>query len=102
MLTTQSIFDRYQEVRSRFFEALREALGDRTDVKVVGDRFIFESDILFGPCSATLGDLGKTELNKLADALNEIRADIPTEVDWVLRVDGHADATPLGPSCRIA
>ena len=90
-----------QEVRSRFFEALREALGDRTDIKVVGDRFIFESDILFGSCSATLGEAGKIELNKLAGALIDIQGDIPTEVNWVLRVDGHADAAPLGPSCRV-
>ncbi len=89
-----------QEVRSRFFEALRKALGDRTDIKVVGDRFIFESDILFGSCSATLGEAGKLELNKLASALIDIRDDIPAEVNWVLRVDGHADASPLGPSCR--
>lgn len=89
-----------QEVRSRFFEALRKALGERTDVKVVGDRFIFESDILFGSCSATLGDAGKVELNKLAAALLDIQDDIPAEVNWVLRVDGHADASPLGPSCR--
>ncbi len=89
-----------QEVRSRFFEALREALGDRTDIKVVGDRFIFESDILFGSCSATLGEAGKLELAKLGAALLEIRDDIPAEVNWVLRVDGHADAAPLGPSCR--
>ncbi|MEE2691015.1 MAG: peptidoglycan -binding protein [Pseudomonadota bacterium] len=88
-----------QEVRSRFFEALRAALGDRTDVKVVGDRFVFESDILFGSCSATLGEAGKIELNKLAAALLEIQGDIPSEVNWVLRVDGHADSTPLGPSC---
>ncbi|MEX6633031.1 peptidoglycan -binding protein [Hyphococcus lacteus] len=89
-----------QEVRSRFFEALRAALGDRTDIKVVGDRFIFESDILFGSCSATLGEAGKLELEKLATALLDIQGDIPTEVNWVLRVDGHADQSPLGPSCR--
>ena len=89
-----------QEVRSRFFEALREALGDRTDVKVVGDRFIFESDILFGSCSATLGPSGQADLDKLAAALIDIQGDIPTEVNWVLRVDGHADNTPLGPGCR--
>lgn len=88
-----------QEVRSRFFEALRAALGDRTDVKVVGDRFVFESDILFGSCSATLGEDGKAQLDKLASALLDIQKDIPPEVNWVLRVDGHADATPLGPSC---
>ena len=91
-----------QEVRSRFFEVLRTALGERSDIKVVGDRFIFESDILFGSCSATLGEAGKLELNKLASALIDIRGDIPAEVNWVLRVDGHADAAPLGPSCRAA
>ncbi len=89
-----------QEVRSRFFEALREALGDRTDVKVVGDRFIFESDILFGSCSATIGDAGKTELRKLSGALIDIQDDLPTDLNWVLRVDGHADPSRLGPSCR--
>lgn len=88
-----------QEVRSRFFEALRKALGDRKDIRVVGDRFVFESDILFGSCSAEISDAGKLELNKLATALLEIQGQIPTEVNWVLRVDGHADATPLGPSC---
>jgi chemotaxis protein MotB len=89
-----------QEVRSRFFEALRAALGDRTDIKVVGDRFIFESDILFGSCSATIGDAGKAELNKLATILLDIQDDIPSEIAWVLRVDGHADAAALGPSCQ--
>jgi chemotaxis protein MotB len=88
------------EVRSRFFEALRNALGDRDDVKVVGDRFIFESDILFGSCSATISEAGKTELRKLAVVLLDIQGEIPSEVNWVLRVDGHADATPLGPSCQ--
>ena len=88
-----------QEVRSRFFEALRAAIGDRSDVKVVGDRFIFESDILFGSCSATISEDGKLQLDKLAKALLEIQGQIPAEVNWVLRVDGHADATPLGPAC---
>lgn len=88
-----------QEVRSRFFEALRAALGDRKDIKVVGDRFVFESDILFGSCSATIGEAGKLELNKLADILLDIKDDIPADVPWVLRVDGHADAAALGPTC---
>ena len=88
-----------QEVRSRFFEALRAALGDRKDIKVVGDRFVFESDILFRSCAATVGEQGKLELNKFADALNDIKGQIPSEIPWVLRVDGHADAAPLGPSC---
>jgi chemotaxis protein MotB len=88
-----------QEVRSRFFEALRAALGDRTDVKVVGDRFVFESDVLFGSCSAAVSGAGRVELDKLAAALIDIKDDIPADVPWILRVDGHADATPLGPSC---
>ncbi|MEO1043291.1 MAG: peptidoglycan -binding protein [Pseudomonadota bacterium] len=88
------------EVRSRFFEALREALGDRDDIRVVGDRFVFESDILFGSCSATISPQGQLELDKLADVLNDIRGDIPSEIAWVLRVDGHADQEPLGPGCR--
>ncbi|MEO1015059.1 MAG: peptidoglycan -binding protein [Pseudomonadota bacterium] len=90
-----------QEVRSRFFEALREALGDRDDIKVVGDRFVFESDILFGSCSAVLGPGGQSDLDKLASALIDIQGEIPSEVNWVLRVDGHADQAPLGPSCAL-
>lgn len=88
------------EVRSRFFEALRDALGDRDDVKVVGDRFVFESDILFGSCSATISPAGRGELSKFAQVLLDIRGQIPSQVAWVLRVDGHADQTPLGPSCQ--
>ena len=87
------------EVRSRFFEALRDALGDRDDIRVVGDRFVFESDILFGSCSATISPAGQAELSKLARILLEIRGEIPSEIAWVLRVDGHADQTPLGPAC---
>ncbi|WOI53876.1 peptidoglycan -binding protein [Parvularcula sp. LCG005] len=89
------------EVRSRFFEALRDALGNRTDVRVVGDRFVFESDILFGSCSATISPAGQAELGKLARVLLEIQGEIPSDVAWVLRVDGHADQSPLGPTCRL-
>lgn len=88
------------EVRSRFFEALREALGDRADIRVVGDRFVFDSDILFASCSAQISVAGEAELTKLARVLNEIRPQIPADVAWVLRVDGHADQTPLGPACQ--
>jgi chemotaxis protein MotB len=88
-----------QEVRSRFFEALRAALAGRTDVKVDGDRFILQGDVLFGSCSATIGEAGKAELDKIAAIILDIRDDIPADAPWVLRVDGHADAVPLGPSC---
>lgn len=89
------------DVRSRFFEQLREALGDRDDVRVVGDRFVFESDILFGSCSATISPTGRAELRKLARVLLKISDDIPADVAWILRVDGHADQEPLGPNCRL-
>lgn len=88
-----------QEVRSRFFEALRNALAGRTDIRVEGDRFVLQGDVLFGSCSATIGAAGKLELDKIAAIIIDIKDDIPADIPWVLRVDGHADATPLGPSC---
>jgi chemotaxis protein MotB len=88
-----------QAVRSRFFEALRKALEGRTDVKVDGDRFILQGDVLFGSCSAAISEAGKLELDKVAAIVNDIKNDIPPEIPWVLRVDGHADAVPLGPAC---
>ncbi len=88
-----------QEVRSRFFEALRKALEGRSDVRVDGDRFVLGSDVLFGSCSSTVGEAGKLELNKVAEILLDIKDDIPAEVQWVLRIEGHADAVPLGPAC---
>lgn len=88
-----------QEVRSRFFEALRAALAGRTDIRVEGDRFVLQGDVLFGSCSATIGAGGMTELDKIAAIILDIRDDIPGDIAWVLRVDGHADATPLGPAC---
>ncbi len=88
-----------QAVRSRFFEALRKALEGRTDVKVVGDRFVLGSDVLFGSCSATVSEAGKLELGKVATILLDIKDDIPAEVEWLLRVEGHADAVPLGAAC---
>lgn len=88
-----------QEVRSDFFAKLRAALAGRSDVKVEGDRFVLQGDVLFGSCSAVIGDAGKPELDKIAAIILDIQDDIPAETPWVLRVDGHADATPLGPSC---
>ncbi len=89
-----------QEVRSRFFEAVREAIGERSDIRVQGDRFIFQSDVLFGSCDDAIAEAGKPQLNELASALLEIQSDIPSEIAWVLRVDGHADQLPLSASCR--
>jgi chemotaxis protein MotB len=81
--------------RSEFFGRLREVLGDRRDVQVVGDRFVFQSEIFFDSASADLGEGGKEQLGKLATALTEIAKRIPPEINWVLRVDGHTDRRPI-------
>jgi chemotaxis protein MotB len=81
--------------RSEFFGRLREVLGDRSDIRIVGDRFIFQSEVLFPSASATLEESGKTQLAKLANTLNEIAKTIPANVNWVLRVDGHTDKLPI-------
>ena len=88
--------------RSEFFGRLVELLGNRSDIRVVGDRFVFQSEVLFTVGQVELGGDGKIELTTLADALLEISANIPEEINWVLRVDGHTDTqpinTPLFPS----
>jgi len=88
--------------RSEFFGRLVELLGNRSDIRVVGDRFVFQSEVLFTVGQVELGGDGKIELTTLADALLEISANIPDEINWVLRVDGHTDTqpinTPLFPS----
>ena len=88
--------------RSEFFGRLVELLGNRSDIRVVGDRFVFQSEVLFTVGQVELGGDGKIELTTLADALLEISTNIPDEINWVLRVDGHTDTqpinTPLFPS----
>ncbi len=83
------------EFRSEFFGRLRQSLGDRTDIRIQGDRFIFQSEVLFASGSATLGAGGQEEMQKLAATLNDIMTDIPDDVDWILRVDGHTDILPI-------
>ncbi len=88
--------------RSEFFGRLREALGDRPDIRVVGDRFVFQSEVLFGSGSATLGIEGQEQLWQLARTLRDVIQTIPADINWVLQVDGHTDtvriATPQFPS----
>jgi len=81
--------------RSEFFGRLREILGDRPDIRIVGDRFVFQSEVLFQPGSADLGPEARQELTLLAGALRDIAAKIPPEIPWVLRVDGHTDKRPI-------
>ena len=81
--------------RSEFFGRLREVLGDRRDIMIVGDRFVFQSEVLFESGSAELGAEGRVQLAKLADTLIDISADIPADIPWILRIDGHTDRIPI-------
>ena len=80
--------------RSEFFGKLKEVLGNRQDVQIVGDRFIFQSEVLFATGSADISDEGKRQLAAFADTLKNIGARIPDNIDWLLRVDGHTDKQP--------
>lgn len=77
--------------RSEFFGRLREVLGQRQDIRVVGDRFVFQSEVLFETGSADLGEAGRRQMGQLAATLKQIAPRIPTELNWVLQVDGHTD-----------
>ena len=81
--------------RSEFFGRLRELLGQRRGVRVVGDRFVFQSEVLFASGSAQLEFNGQEQIAKLATTLVEISKQIPPEINWVLRVDGHTDSIPI-------
>jgi len=81
--------------RSEFFGRLRELLGDRNDVRVEGDRFVFQSEVLFGSGSANLVGAGRDQISRLATTLKDIASRIPNDIDWVLRVDGHTDRIPI-------
>ena len=84
--------------RSEFFGRLREILGERADVRVVGDRFIFETEVLFQSASATLEPEGRRQIEGVAAALTEIAGKIPAEVNWILQVEGHTDRRPIARS----
>ena len=81
--------------RSEFFGRLREIIGDRSDIRIVGDRFVFQSEVLFEQASADLGDGAKQQLDPVIAALKEIADKIPKDISWVLRVDGHTDRRPI-------
>ena len=81
--------------RSEFFGRLRQVLGDRPDIKIEGDRFVFQSELLFPSASDQLQPEGKAELDKLAATLLDIAKTIPADIPWILRVDGHTDIRPI-------
>jgi chemotaxis protein MotB len=90
-----------QRYRSDFFGRLRDVLGERADVRIVGDRFVFQSEVLFPPASADLSERGQQQIREIAQVLRDISSRIPPEVNWLLRVDGHADRNPIR-SARFA
>jgi chemotaxis protein MotB len=99
-----ALAQRVQELsryRSDFFGKLREILGSRPDIRVVGDRFVFQSEVFFDSGNATLRPEGTAELDKIASALLELQKQIPPEINWVLRVDGHTDTRPLGATSQF-
>ncbi len=99
-----ALVQRVQELsryRSDFFGRLREILSQRSDISVVGDRFVFQSEVLFDSGQEDINPEGRQELDKLADAIQELSGQIPDEINWVLRVDGHTDARPLSGTGRL-
>jgi chemotaxis protein MotB len=93
-----ALAQRVQELsryRSDFFGRLRAILGNRPDIRIVGDRFVFQSEVFFDTAQAVLRPEGRAELDKLAGALIELERQIPGEIAWVLRVDGHTDIRPV-------
>ncbi len=98
-----ALAQRVQELnryRSDFFGRLREILSDRENIRIVGDRFVFQSEVLFPVGSEVINDAGRGEMKKLADAIIELQKEIPPEINWVLRVDGHTDNRPLSGTGR--
>jgi chemotaxis protein MotB len=83
------------QYRSDFFGRLRKILEGRADVQVVGDRFVFQSEVLFPVGEATVSPEGTAALDKLADAIKQLQAEIPPDINWVLRIDGHTDKRPI-------
>lgn len=93
-----ALAQRVQELnryRSDFFGRLREILSDRQDIRIVGDRFVFQSEVLFSSGGAALNPDGQEAMLKVAEALLQIGSEIPDDIGWVLRVDGHTDDVPL-------
>lgn len=90
-----------QQYRSDFFGRLRAVLGDRPDVRIVGDRFVFQSEVLFPIGSADLSPAGRQQLQALAKELLTVSQQFPPDLPWVLRVDGHADRSPIRGSARF-
>src|SRR5581483_3767703 len=93
-----ALAQRVQELsrfRSDFFGRLRAILGNRPDIRIVGDRFVFQSEVFFDAGQAVLKPEGRAEIDKIATALLDLEKRIPSDIAWVMRVDGHTDVRPI-------
>ena len=97
-LALASKIEELARYRSEFFGRLREVLGERGDVRVVGDRFIFETEILFRSASAELEPEGRRQIERVASELVRLSETIPSDINWILQVDGHTDKRPIARS----
>ncbi len=84
-----------ESYRSEFFGRMRSVLGDRDDIRIEGDRFVLQSEVLFDTGEADLNPAGQAQLSQLAQTLQTVTSTIPSQVDWILRVDGHTDVRPM-------
>ena len=91
---TSKVFE-LQKYRSEFFGKLQSILGEREDIKIVGDRFIFETELLFDSASAELQIVGKEKLSEIGLTLKETTNEIPNNIDWIIMVEGHTDKRPI-------
>lgn len=99
-----ALAQRVQELaryRSDFFGRLREILADRENIRIVGDRFVFQSEVLFPSGGDTLQPAGEDEMRKLAEAIIQLNREIPSDINWIIRVDGHTDNVPLTGNGRF-
>ncbi|MFN2360422.1 MAG: peptidoglycan -binding protein [Marinobacter sp.] len=87
--------DELERYQSEFFGRLRDILQDNENIRIVGDRFLFPSELLFASGSASLGEQGEQELDKLAEVLLDVASAIPDDIEWILRIDGHTDRIPI-------
>ena len=91
-----------EKYRSEFFGRLRDLLGAQEGVRIVGDRFVFSSEVLFAPGEADLSASGEGEIAKVAGILRDVMNEIPAGIDWVLQVDGHTDDVPVRAGAEFA
>ncbi|WP_316013864.1 peptidoglycan -binding protein [Roseobacter sp. HKCCA0434] len=94
--------EQLRQYRSEFFGRMRELLGNQDGVRVVGDRFVFSSEVLFEPGSAQLGFDGRGQITEVARVIQSISDEIPEDIDWVLQVNGHTDRIPVGVTSEYA